>query len=649
MPTDSAPMEPSQDPTSPKTDAPVASQSETLESNPIASSPVASNQVGVANTAVDVEATGDAPAPVDVEAPAAVVENAATPVVENAATPVVENADEPAGDSAGDSSQKKPIQRLQIGTQRASDTPLPAVPTVAPSTRTDANTDGSSSTGPIEILDPATQRKNYPPPNTRDQLSPELEEELEMALGNQSLDSLLEESTTSEIAVAELAPETQVTARVMKVHRGDVFVDLGGRSQGIIPLKQFTSKSGGKEIGHSAANQPHASAAGPAESGTSVSDSPEGTSPAGTISSDKVEEKTSAEQSKSTEEKASSADSLPTIGPEIGTQIEVIIVQFNTEQGLYEVSLPNVAVSVGNWDEVQDGQVVEVTITGSNKGGLECQVSGLRGFMPMGQISIYRVENAEQYVGQRMTCVVTEANRDRRNLVVSRRAIMERERREQRDKLLAELAPGQIRDGTVRSLQDFGAFIDLGGIDGLIHISQLSWDHIGHPREVLEVGQKVKVRVDKVNQEKGKIGLAYRDLGENPWTNVPTKYAIGSSVKGSVTKLMQFGAFVKLEPGVEGLIHISELGHGRVHRTGDVVSEGQDVEVKILSVDPEAQRIGLSLKAMLPPPEKPDKSMPDKEKSETAEESNRPRRKPDMNLKGGIGGPSGGEQFGLKW
>ncbi len=470
-----------------------------------------------------------------------------------------------------------PSQRLQIGSQRKDDTVERAKP--------QAVGEGAS--------EPEASRKSYPPPNVRDQLTPELEKELEEALGGDSLENLIESSAVTETAVGELAPETRVTGKVVSIHREDVFVDLGSRTQGLLPLKQFTASSG--------------------------EGAPEGKA------------------------------------PEVGDEVEVVVTRLNVEQGLYEVSLPTAAVAVGNWDEVEAGQIIEVTVTGSNKGGLECQIAGIKGFIPMGQISVYRVENIEQHIGERMTCVITEANRDRRNLVLSHRAVMERERREQREKLLAELAPGQIREGTVRSLQDFGAFVDLGGIDGLVHISQLSWDRVGHPREVLETGQAIKVRVEKVNQETGKIALTYRDLGENPWTTVTTKYAVGARVTGKVTKLMQFGAFVKLEPGVEGLIHISELGHGRVHQTGDVVSEGQEVEVKVLSVDPDAQRIGLSLKAMLPPPEKPAPSRRNEtssskgKSSEKGEQPQRRRRESDKNLKGGIGGPSGGEKFGLKW
>jgi small subunit ribosomal protein S1 len=267
----------------------------------------------------------------------------------------------------------------------------------------------------------------------------------------------------------------------------------------------------------------------------------------------------------------------------------------------------------------------------------------------MGQVSLYRVENPEEFVGQRLACVVTEANRERRNLVLSHRAVMERERNEKRDKLLAELAPGQIREGIVRSLKDFGAFVDLGGVDGLVHVSQLSWDRVKHPSEVVEAGQKVKVRIEKFDKETGKLSLSYREVGENPWQKAATKYVAGSRAMGTVSRVMDFGAFVKLEPGVEGLIHISELGHGRVFRTSDVVSEGQEVEVKILSVDAEKQRISLSLKALMPPPEKPGEKKVADEDMPLPADAPKPPRKKVQQLKGGIGGPTGGEKFGLNW
>jgi small subunit ribosomal protein S1 len=292
---------------------------------------------------------------------------------------------------------------------------------------------------------------------------------------------------------------------------------------------------------------------------------------------------------------------------------------------------------------------VEVTVTGSNKGGLECQVAGIRGFIPMGQVSLYHVENPEELVGERLACVVTEANRSRRNLVLSRKALMEREKAQAREKLLAELAPGQIREGIVRSLRDFGAFVDLGGVDGLIHISQLSWDHVKHPNEVLEEGQKVKVRIERIDDQTGKIGLAYRDLAANPWDDVDRKYPVGTTAKGTVSKIMDFGAFVRLEAGIEGLIHISELSHGRVWRTADIVSDGQEVEVKVVSVDREKQRIGLSLKALQARPEKEKKEEKDAQEFTPPPDAPRAPKKSQGRLKGGIGSQTGGEKFGLKW
>jgi small subunit ribosomal protein S1 len=272
----------------------------------------------------------------------------------------------------------------------------------------------------------------------------------------------------------------------------------------------------------------------------------------------------------------------------------------------------------------------------------------LRGFIPLGQVSLYRIENPEEFVGQRLACVVTEANRDRRNLVLSHRAVMERERNEQREKTLSELAPGQIREGVVRSLKDFGAFVDLGGVDGLVHISQLSWDRVAHPSEVVEIGQKVKVRIEKFDPDTGKVSLSYREVGESPWEKVDQKYPVGLRVTGSVSRIMDFGAFVKIEPGVEGLVHISELGHGRVFRVSDVVSEGQQVEVKVLSVDREKQRISLSLKALLEKPVKEDEKKISDEDLEPPADAPKPPKKA-THLKGGIGGPSGGEKFGLNW
>ena len=330
--------------------------------------------------------------------------------------------------------------------------------------------------------------------------------------------------------------------------------------------------------------------------------------------------------------------------PEPGTELEVVVIGFSAEEQLYDCLVPGGSVEVLDWSDVQEGVVVEATITGHNKGGLECEVNKIRGFIPASQVSLFRVEDFEQFVGQKMSCVVTEAKPEKRNLVLSHRAVLEREREEAREKLLEELAVGQKREGTVTRLQKFGAFVDLGGIDGLIHISQLSWDNIRHPSEVVAEGQQVTVRIETLDKETGKIGLSYRDLSHHPWEGIDAKYPINSVVAGTVSKLMDFGAFVKLEPGVEGLVHISELSHKRVTKVHHVVNPGDRVEVKVLSVDAEAQRISLSIKATQAG------GGTDSEAEDDEPIVKHVPKTPVKMLKGGTGSKkSDGDKFGLKW
>lgn len=331
--------------------------------------------------------------------------------------------------------------------------------------------------------------------------------------------------------------------------------------------------------------------------------------------------------------------------PAAGEQWDVIVRGFNAEDGFYEVAIPGQSIDVSDWADLDEGSVVEARVTAANTGGLECMVNNIRGFIPASQVSMYRVEDFSEFVGQRLMCVATEVNPRRKNLVLSHRAVLEREKEEARQKLLEELEPGQIREGVVRAVRDFGVFVDLGGVDGLIHVSQLSWERIKHPSEVVQEGQKVKVKVEKVNPETGKISLSYRDLLEHPWENIDARFPIGSIHKGPVTRTAKFGAFVRLASGVEGLIHVSELAHRRIRRVEDVVKEGDEVAVKILSVEREAQRISLSIKAT--------QAKPEELKAETEEVEEpapqpvvKPRNAP---LKGGVDRPSGGDSFGLNW
>ncbi len=334
--------------------------------------------------------------------------------------------------------------------------------------------------------------------------------------------------------------------------------------------------------------------------------------------------------------------------PALESEIEVVVQRFNSDDGLYDLTLPNRAIEVDHWADVHEGMLLEARVTGHNTGGLECEVNHLRGFIPVSQVAIYRVEDLAQFVDEKFTCLVTEVNAERRNLVLSRRAVLEREKEEAREALLASLAPGQVHEGVVRKLVDFGAFVDLGGVDGLLHISQLSWSRVEHPRDVLSEGQSIRVKVEKVDAESGKISLAYRDMLESPWTNAEKKFPEQTIVEGTVSKLMEFGAFVELEPGVEGLVHISELSHKRVWRAQDVVHEGEKIQVMVLSVDSDAQRIGLSIKQVHGEPE-PAKKDEDKPESDALPKKSSKRQARNQPLQGGIGKATGGEKFGLKW
>ena len=333
------------------------------------------------------------------------------------------------------------------------------------------------------------------------------------------------------------------------------------------------------------------------------------------------------------------------VPPRPGAEVQVVVQRLNPEDGLYELSLPNKAVQVDDWSDLVEGALVDVRVTGHNTGGLECEINHIRGFIPISQVSLYRIEDLAPMVDERFTCVITEADPERRNLVLSRRAVLEREKEQAREQMLRSLRPGQIHEGVVRKLMDFGAFVDIGGVDGLLHVSQVAWGRVNHPKDVLSEGQTIKVRIEKIDPTTGKIGLAYRDLLESPWAGAGLKYPPNTIVTGIVTKLMDFGAFVELEPGVEGLVHISELSHKRVWRTADVVKEAQQVEVLVLSIDTETQRISLSMKvlAAAPEPAKKEESGP-----EAASAKSKNRLKPTGPLLGGLS-RSTGDRFGLKW
>ncbi|MDB5349399.1 MAG: ribosomal protein [Planctomycetota bacterium] len=283
--------------------------------------------------------------------------------------------------------------------------------------------------------------------------------------------------------------------------------------------------------------------------------------------------------------------------PNPGDIIDVVVDHFDTEEGLLILSLKGAAVEA-DWTNLRKGLIVEARPTKVNKGGLEVLVDGIRGFLPIGQIEINRVEDASIYLNQKLRVVVTEANQREKNLVVSRRDLLEKEREEMKEQTWKALEEGQIRQGVIRSVKDFGAFVDLGGVDGLIHVSDLAWTRVSDVGSVVRVGQEVQVKVLKIDRTTSKISLGLKQLMPSPWDDIEDRFARGETVRGKVTRLMDFGAFVEIEPGVEGLIHISELGPKKVFRVKDVVEPGQEVDVRVLKIEPESKKISLSLRPL---------------------------------------------------
>ncbi|MBN1632482.1 MAG: 30S ribosomal protein S1 [Thermoleophilia bacterium] len=240
------------------------------------------------------------------------------------------------------------------------------------------------------------------------------------------------------------------------------------------------------------------------------------------------------------------------------------------------------------------GNVIEVV-----KGGLILDL-GVRGFLPASLVDIRRVAELDEFLGQSLECRVIELNRFRNNVVLSRRAVLEEERRGAREQILDRMNVGDLVTGIISNIVDFGAFVDLEGIDGLIHISELSWSHVNHPSEVLTIGQKVEVRVLDIDRDRQRISLGLKQTQKDPWQQVFENRQVNEIVHGQVTKLVSFGAFVEIEEGVEGLIHISELAQHHVEDPSEIVRPGQEVNVKIIEIDPERRRLSLSLKRLEP-------------------------------------------------
>jgi len=293
---------------------------------------------------------------------------------------------------------------------------------------------------------------------------------------------------------------------------------------------------------------------------------------------------------------------------QLGQEIHVFVLNPEDSNGNVVLSLKRAQEQI-SWDDVEklvtDGAVIESKIIGFNKGGLIVAVETLRGFVPSSQIGAVRrsqiagdtpEQKYQKMVGQPISVRVIEVDRERRRLILSERAASAETRQALKERVIEELEEGKVYTGRVTSLANFGAFININGADGLVHLSELSWDHIEHPRDVLEVGQEIKVKVINVDRDKKRIGLSVRALLDDPWKSRIEKYSVGQLVEGKITRLTKFGAFARLDDDVEGLIHISELADHRIEHPKEVLKEGEIKSLRVIRIDAEQHRVGLSLR-----------------------------------------------------
>ncbi len=364
----------------------------------------------------------------------------------------------------------------------------------------------------------------------------EWERELQAACGGMEPEELA-------LAASEIAVNQIVEGRILRVERDFVVVDVGSKSEGIIPLSEWSENE-----------EP----------------------------------------------------------PQPGQTISVLVEELEDVYGLGDDYRGMITLSkrkaekIRAWmrimETVKEGDVVTGVVTRKIKGGLLVDI-GVNVFLPASQVDIRRPADIGEFIGQTVQCVVLKIDEARRNIVVSRRALIERERAEKKAKLLAELEVGQLRKGIVKNIADFGVFVDLGGIDGLLHITDMSWGRINHPSELVSLDQEIEVVILDINREREKIALGLKQKTPSPWEDIELRYPVGSRVKGTVVNVMNYGAFVKLEEGVEGLVHISEMSWTRrINHPSEVVQVGDEVEVVVLGIDKEKQEISLGIKQTMANP-----------------------------------------------
>ncbi len=387
--------------------------------------------------------------------------------------------------------------------------------------------------------------------DARTSLDERLEAEISEALGDMSLDEIMETSapvnppsakrpsrpmaSSRPGARGRQAPKAERVKRmgtVMRIHGDDVFVEFGPKSQGVCPLVQFGNEA-----------------------------------------------------------------------PALGAKLEFVVDRYDAFDRLYVLSREG-AVQKANWDALDVGQIVEARCIGMNKGGLEMEIAHHKAFMPAGQVDVRHVADISVFIGQKFPCRIMELNRDKDRIVLSRKSVLEEDRVRQREEILAVLEVGQQRTATIQTLQPYGAFADIGGVDGLIHVSDISYDRVKHPKDVLSEGQQVEVKILRIDRSLNppKISLGMKQCMADPAVTAFNELTAGETITGRVTRLMPFGAFVELRPGLEGMVHISEISHDRIATVDKVLKKDQVVTAKILSVDLDQRRIALSIKATIDRP-----------------------------------------------
>lgn len=357
-----------------------------------------------------------------------------------------------------------------------------------------------------------------------DEADASLQKEIEEALGGKSIEELVDEEDRP--AGGAGGGRKVIEGTVVSIHRDDIFVDYGGRGEGLLSAGQFDQD---EDI--------------PAE----------------------------------------------------GDRVNVVVEGFDRDAGLMRLSREGHAQAIA-WDEVERGQIVEGMVTGKNAGGLEMKVQGVRAFMPVSQVDIGHVEDLEPYIDTKLQGVVQEVDRGGKNLVLSRKVLLERMREEQAAETWDAIHVGKVVSGTVRNIMPYGAFVDIGGVDGLLHVRDMAHGRVDNPEDIVHVGQKLEVKILSVDTEGGKIGLGLKQTQLDPWEAAEAKWPPGTTAQGRVTKLADFGAFVELEPGLEALIPVGELSYRYVGNPRQILSEGDTVKAVVLSVDVERQRMSLSLK-----------------------------------------------------